>query len=110
MLGPVTYLVETSESKQVWKRHLDQLKELNDETALPTSQDEIPFVPESEPESSEPEPPEVEQPHDSTVDVTGSNETEPISDPEPVPEPVATPSTAPVSKYPRRVKTTTRLV
>ena len=54
---------------------------LNDETALPTSHDEIPFIPEYEPESSEPELPEAEQSHTSPVDVTGSSKVESASDP-----------------------------
>lgn len=75
--GPVTYLVETDD-RQVWKRHLDQLKEFHEsrETTDFTSENtEFPCIPPQEPaESGEPvEPDNVE------LDSNNENDTQDFS-------------------------------
>lgn len=62
--GPVTYLVETDD-KQVWKRHLDQLKEFEERRQTPevSSEDSefpsVPLSPEPELPTAESELPEL---------------------------------------------------
>ena len=99
VLGPVTYLVETTEDRQLWKRHLDQLKEFEVVQPTETSQNEIPFNPSSELSESE-------LPSDDTVDTTEPDESD--SDHSVTPQvesaPPATQPTVIVSKYPSRAR------
>ena len=70
--GPVTYLVLTDD-RQVWKRHLDQLKEFQErrETTEFTSENtEFPFIP---PQESEPE--EREEPDNVELESNTENDT-----------------------------------
>ena len=69
--GPVTYLVETDD-RQVWKRHLDQLKEFHERretTDLTSENTEFPCIPHQE--HTEPE--ELVEPNNVELDSNTEN-------------------------------------
>ena len=92
VLGPVTYLVETTEDRQLWKRHLDQLKELQPTESY--SYDKVPFI-------LSPEQSESELPSDIPTDTIEPIELDSNRHETPQVEPTP-PATQPVSKYPSR--------
>ena len=86
--GPLSYVIET-EDKQIWRRHVDQLKELGDGVAMDNSTDDSELT----------YPPPTSAVNDEVTEAPGS--ADPVEPPqvEPVVEPVV-----PMSRYPTRVR------
>ena len=97
--GPLSYVIET-EDKQIWRRHVDQLKELGDGVAMDNSTDDSELT----------YPPPTSAVNDEVTEAPGS--ADPVEPPkvEPVPPEVEPPDTprlpvvVPMSRYPTRVR------
>lgn len=100
--GPLSYVIET-EDKQIWRRHVDQLKELGDGVAMDNSTDDSELT----------YPPPTSAANDEVTETAGT--TDPVEPPqvEPVQPETESPDTSqlpvgepvvPTSRYPTRVR------
>ena len=97
--GPLSYVIET-EDKQIWRRHVDQLKELGDGVEMDNRADDLELS----------YPPSTPVANDEVTDTVGS--VDPVEPPQAEPEAVS-PDTSqlsigeslvPMSRYPTRVR------